>query len=154
MASVPASVSNGISGTVTFHSTRERTLWHCVPGHRHQPARHSGLCDDAVLLRLLLHAGAGEAGEVWWPPAVLCHRVAHQVSQASWELRLSAGAQWAPASPDLGGHAVLHPRGHHHSHHEQQLPGVCFLPAVVKKKILDTPGQYWEAQEELLPSGR
>ncbi len=35
---------------------------HCVPGHGHQPARK--LCDDAVLLRLPLHAGGGTAGEV------------------------------------------------------------------------------------------
>ncbi len=51
------------------------------------------------------------------PPAVLHHRAAHWDSQAGRELRL----------PDLGGHAVLHPRGHCHSHHEQRLPGVLFL---------------------------
>ncbi len=41
---------------------------HCVPGHGHQPAGH---------------AGAGEVGEVQWPPAVLCHHAAHRDSQAA-----------------------------------------------------------------------
>ncbi len=51
-----------------------------IPVHRHQPAGCSGLGDDAV--RLPLHAGAGEAGEVWQPPAVLHHCAARQDSQA------------------------------------------------------------------------
>lgn len=97
---------------------------HSVPGHRHQPAGRRGLGDDAVLLRLPLHAGAGEAGEVRRPPAVLRHRAAHRDPQAGGELRLPAGAQRAPAPPHLGGHAALHPRGHRHGHHEQRLPGV------------------------------
>ncbi len=37
---------------------------YCFPGHRHHTARHGGLGNDAVLLRLPLHAGAGESGEV------------------------------------------------------------------------------------------
>ncbi len=90
-------------------------------------------------LRLPPHAGAGEAGEVWWPPAVLHHRAAHQDAG---RLRLLAGAQQALAPPDLIGHAALHPHGHCHGHHEQRLPGVRFLPTAVEKKIPDTPGQH------------
>ncbi len=35
---------------------------HCVPGHEHQPAVFGGLGNEAVLLRLPLHAGAAEGG--------------------------------------------------------------------------------------------
>ncbi len=70
------------------------------------------------------------------------------------ELCLPAGAQRGLAQPDLGCHTTLQPRGQRHGHHELQLPGVHFLPAVVEKKIPDTPGQHWESQEELLPSGQ
>ncbi len=102
---------------------------------------------------LPLHAGAGEAGKVRWPLVVLCYCAGHWDSQAGWGLRLPAGAQQAPVPPDLGGHAMLHPQGHRHSHHEQRLPSVYFLPPVVRKKIPDTPVQHWEAQEEPLYSG-
>ncbi len=108
---------------------------HCVPVHRHQPAGHGGLGNDAVLLWLPLHAGAGEAG-------VLCHHAAHRNLQTGQELCLPAGAQWAAALSDLGGHAMLHPQGHRHGHHEHQLR-LRFLPAVVGKKIPDTPGQHY-----------
>ncbi len=51
---------------------------HCVSVYGHQPAGRGGLGDDAVPLWLSLHAGAGEVGEVWWPPAVLRHHAACQ----------------------------------------------------------------------------
>ncbi len=37
---------------------------HCFAGHGHQPAGHGGLGDDAVLLRLPLHAVAGSSSTV------------------------------------------------------------------------------------------
>ncbi len=52
-----------------------------VPGYGHQPAGRGGLGDDAVLLRLPLHAGAGEVGEVRSPPALLHHRAAYTVKR-------------------------------------------------------------------------
>ncbi len=116
-ASVTGSVSDRISGTVMFHQNLAKS-W------------NTGQC-HSVLLRLPLDAGAGETGEVQQPPAVLAGRP-----------RTSpVGAQQAPVPPDLGGHAMLDPRGHCHSHHEERQPGVCFSPCCGWE-----PGQHWEAQ--------
>lgn len=49
------------SAQVDHHSPRRR---HCLPGDGHQPAGGRGLGDDAVLLRLPLHARPREAGKV------------------------------------------------------------------------------------------
>ncbi len=82
-----ANVNPGISYSATQPGGR-----HSVPGHGHHPAGHGGLGDDAVLLRLPLHVGVGEAGEVCQPTAVL-HHAAHQDLQAGWALCL-ATAHW------------------------------------------------------------
>ncbi len=66
--------------------------------------------DGAVLFRLPLHTGAAETREVRRPPAVICRRAAHQDSQAGRGLCLPAGAQRAPAPPDLGRETVPSPK--------------------------------------------
>ncbi len=90
---------------------------HCVAGHRYQPVGRGGLGDDAVLLRLPLHTGAGEAGAVRHPPAVFHHHAAHQKQPENFVYQLEVNG--ALTLPDLGGHAILHPRGHRCGHHKQ-----------------------------------
>lgn len=84
---------------------------HCVPGDGHQSARCGRLGDDAVVLRASLHAGAGEAGEVRRPSAVLRDRAADWVAQGGGELCVPAGAERPSAAPDVGGDAALDTRG-------------------------------------------
>lgn len=45
-----------------LHLALPRRRGHCLLGYRHHLAWGRGLGDDAVMLRALLHAGAGEAG--------------------------------------------------------------------------------------------
>ncbi len=58
--------------------------------------------------------------------AVLRRCAARRDSRVGRGLRLLAGAQRVPALLDLRGPAALHPRGHRHGHHEQQLLGFRF----------------------------
>ncbi len=63
---------------------------HRVPGHGHQPAVRGRLGDDAVLIRLPLHAGAGEAGV----PAVLHHHAAHRDFAEGFAYWLELNEHW------------------------------------------------------------
>ncbi len=105
---------------------------HCVPGNEHQPARWTRWW-----------CGPASASSSCW-----CWRSRRSTTAVSCTSTLcsSSGLARRPRT------SALHPRGHWHGHHKQRLPGVRFLPAVVEKMIPGTPGQHWEAQEELLPS--
>ncbi len=103
---------------------------HCVPGHKQQPAGCDVLGDDAA------------SSSCW------CWRSRRSMAATSSSSPLSSGfsgshkqavnfAYWL----ELNRHqhcltwedyAMLHPLGHRHDHHEQGLPGVHFLQAVVR----------------------
>lgn len=75
----------------------------CLPGHGHAPARTYGLDHHALLPWPPVFAGPQEAGEVWGPPAVLCHDDADWHAHPSQQLHLPAGAQQEPEAPQVGG---------------------------------------------------
>ncbi len=117
-------------------STRGRTL---CSWPRASAAECAGL-GDTVLLWLPIHAGAGEVGKVRQPLAVLCRCTARRdlrTLPTDWS-STGTGTTW----PGWPCHAP--------STSEQRLPGVRFLPAVIEKKIPDTPAK----QETMLSSTR
>ncbi len=89
----------------------------CVPGLDINQC--SGLVDDAVLLRLPLHAGAGEAGEGHQQatssslPSCSSSGLASRRENFAYRLELDRHRR------RLKDHAALHLRGHRHGHHEQ-----------------------------------